>query len=165
VTGKAESQHELHITRTLDAPRDLVWQAWTDPEHLQHWMGPEGFTATHLQYDLRPGGSWRACLLRNKIGEGCGEEAGAELWQSGKYLEVVKPERLVFTFGWDGRPDLPRHDTVITLTFEERDGKTLMNFHQGFFATAEDRDGHRGGWNSSFGRLEHFVQEFTRQNF
>jgi len=68
-------------------------------------------------------------------------------------LRVVEPERLVFTFHWDNRGGLPTPETTITVIFEERDGKTTMHFHQAFFETIEDRDGHNGGWNSSFDRL------------
>jgi uncharacterized protein YndB with AHSA1/START domain len=154
-----EAQGHLHITRVFEAPRTLVWKVWTDPEHLKHWMGPRGFVVMHMQHDLRPGGKWRICLHRAVAGEGCGDVRQADLWQSGEYREVVEPERLVFTFGWDGREDIPRHDTLVTITFEEHDGKTTMNFHQAVFPTIEDRDGHGFGWNSTFDRLEEYVRE------
>ena len=163
--GKAEAlaeQYELTLTRTFDAPRALVWAAWTDPAHLQQWMGPRGFVASHAQYDLYAGGKWRACLHRIETGKGCGESAGEDLWQSGMFLEVKAPERLVFTFGWDGREDMPRNESVVTVTFEERRGVTHMNFHQAFFPSAADRDGHEGGWNSTFDRLAEFLREAAR---
>ena len=69
-------EHELRITRTFNAPRRLVWQAWTDPAHLQQWMGPRGFTATSLEQDVKAGGKWRVCLHRDEPDEGCGETAG-----------------------------------------------------------------------------------------
>ena len=66
-------ERELVITRIFDAPRALVFKAWTDPAHVKQWLGPRGFTATHLERELRPGGAWRACLRR--------DETGDELWR------------------------------------------------------------------------------------
>jgi len=148
------SEHELRITRTFNAPRRLVWQAWTDPAHLQQWMGPRGFTATVLEQDVKAGGKWRICLHRDEPAQGCGETAGDTLWQSGTYLEVSEPERLVLSFRWEDRIDIPCHETVITLIFTEQRGQTTMSFHQAFFKSTDDRDGHSFGWNSSFDRLE-----------
>jgi uncharacterized protein YndB with AHSA1/START domain len=136
----------LVITRVFDARRELVFRAWTDPAHTARWMGPRGYTAMHMKQDLRPGGAWRACLRKDDNGE--------ELWQGGVLREVVPPERLVFTFGWytdDGRPG---HETVVTVTFADEHGKTRMTFHQAAFETVGQRDGHQGGWNSAFDRLE-----------
>jgi uncharacterized protein YndB with AHSA1/START domain len=143
---------ELLITRTFDAPRELVFKMWTDPAHLIHWMGPRGFTFSELSYDVRPGGKWRGRLR---------EDNGArDLWQGGVYREIVPPERLVFTFYWDNNamgPD-PEHQTIVTITFTERDGKTTMSFHQAPFVAAEHRDGHVLGWQSAFDRLVDYIQ-------
>jgi uncharacterized protein YndB with AHSA1/START domain len=151
------AQHELTITRVFDAPRDLVWEAWTDLEHAKNWAGPRTFTAVHLDHDIRPGGKWRGCMHRDPY-PGT-DQPTLNLWQAGEYLEVVKPERLVFTFRWDNRDGNPTPETIITVTFEEHDGKTMMHFHQAFFQTAEDRDGHNAGWNSSFDRLVDHLRE------
>jgi uncharacterized protein YndB with AHSA1/START domain len=152
-----QTPYELSFTRVFNAPRALVWKAWTDAEHAKHWAGPRGFTAMHLDHDIRPGGKWRGCLHRDP--DPGTDQPTMDLWQGGKYLEVVEPERLVFTFRWDNRGDLSAPETVVTITFEEHRGKTTMNFHQAFFKTAEDRDGHNGGWNSSFDRLADHLQE------
>src|SRR5712691_4337552 len=98
---------ELVITRVFDAPRARVFKAWTDPAQAKQWMGPRGFTATHLEGDLRSGGAWRICLRRDDDGE--------ELWQSGVYREVVEPERLVFTFAWDQEGGRRGHETLVTI--------------------------------------------------
>ena len=72
----------------------------------------------------------------------------------------MKPERLVYTFKWDQNPGLSENvETVITITFEEHDGKTTMNFRQAFFVTSADRDGHMRGWNSSFDKLDDYLRE------
>jgi uncharacterized protein YndB with AHSA1/START domain len=144
--GEAPAERVLRLTRRFDAPRELVFRAWTDPAHARRWAGPRGFTATHLEQDLRPGGAWRTCLRRDATGE--------ELWQGGVYREVVVPERLVFSFAWDGEDGRPGNATLVTVTFAERDGKTEMTFHQEVFDTMANRDGHQGGWTSAFDRLE-----------
>jgi uncharacterized protein YndB with AHSA1/START domain len=148
-TATASAERELIITRIFHAPREFVFKAWTDPEHGKHWMGPRGFTATHQEGDVQPGGRWRLCLRR--------DDTGDELWQGGVYREAVEPERQVFTFAWDGENGHRGHETLITLTFAEHEGKTKMTFRQGVFESIEQRDGHQGGWNSTFDRLEEYV--------
>jgi uncharacterized protein YndB with AHSA1/START domain len=103
-------QHELRITRTFDAPRDLVFKAWIDPAHASHWWGPRHHPATVLEMDVRPGGNWRNCLKSTETGE--------ELWQGGVFQEVVAPERLVFTFAWDEAGERGI-ETRVTVTFSE----------------------------------------------
>jgi uncharacterized protein YndB with AHSA1/START domain len=160
VSSTATAQHELHITRVFDAPRELVWKVWTDPEHMKHWAGPRQFEARHIENDPQPGGKWRLCLHTDGFDIGDGELKKFDLWQGGKNLEVVPPERLVYTFKWDESPGLSANlETVITITLEEHDGKTTMDFRQAFFATAGDRDGHMRGWNSAFDKLQDYLTE------
>lgn len=139
-------QRELVITKVFDAPRELVFSCWTDPNHLAEWWGPKGFTAPSVTVNVTEGGAWRTCI-RDQAGDG-------EYWSSGVYLEVVPPERLVFSFAWD-RPDA--EDTLVTVTFAERDGKTEMTFQQSGFHTVESRDGHTEGWQEAFDDLAHYV--------
>ena len=160
VSSAAIAQHELHITRVFDAPRELVWKMWTDPEHMKHWAGPRQFEARHIENDPRPGGKWRLCLHTDGFDTGNGAVQAFDLWQGGVNREVVEPERLVYTFKWDENPGLSANvETVVTVTFEEDDGKTTMNFRQFFFVTPEDRDGHRRGWNSSIDKFEDYLRE------
>jgi uncharacterized protein YndB with AHSA1/START domain len=145
-------ERELVITRVFDAPRALVFKAWSDPAQAARWMGPRGFTASHITNDPRPGGAWRLCLRRDETGE--------ELWQGGVNREIVEPERLVFTFAWDREDGSPGHETLVSVSFVERDGKTTMTFRQATFDTVESRDGHQGGWTSTFDRLaEHLARD------
>jgi uncharacterized protein YndB with AHSA1/START domain len=159
VSPKVRTQHELNITRVFDAPRELVWKAWTDPEHLKQWFGPRQFESLDLTVDVRAGGKWRDRLHSDGFTDSAGEWRTADVWQGGEYMEVIEPERLVFTFHWEEGSGLPEHDTVVTITFQEHGGKTTMNFHQAFFVTLEDRDGHMKGWNSSLDKLEEFLRE------
>src|SRR5512142_2051607 len=80
------------ITRVFDAPRELVFEAWTDPAHFTHWFGPYGFTTplSTISLDVRPGGAWRATMIATD---------GAQAPIDGVYREVAKPKRLVFTTG------------------------------------------------------------------
>jgi len=159
VSPTVRTKQELQITRVFDAPRELVWKAWTDPDQMKQWRGPREFEARNLTADVRPGGKWRTCLHSDGFDTGDGQKRSLDLWQGGEYVELVEPERLVFTFHWEEGTDLPEHDTVITITLEEKNGQTTMNFHQTFFVTEEDRDGHMRGWNSSFDRLNDFLRE------
>lgn len=152
---RQDSQRALVITRVFDALRALVWKAWTDPAHARRWMGPRGFTATHVANDLRPRGVWRACLRRDDNGE--------EYWQGGVYLEIVAPERLAYSFSWDDTNARRNRATLVTLSFTERRGKTTMSFRQEVFETVEERDGHQPGWNSSFDRLAELLAQTQRK--
>jgi uncharacterized protein YndB with AHSA1/START domain len=139
------AERELVITRTFDAPRELVFDAWTSSSHLMNWWGPSDYPVTHVTMDVRPGGRWRNCLTSPTTGK--------ELWQGGVFREVVPPERLAFTFAWeeDGERGL---ETLVTVTFAEQGGKTRMTFRQAPFRSVGERDGHQGGWSGSFDRLD-----------
>ena len=144
---------DLTITRVFDAPRDLVFEVWTNPDHLARWWGPTGFTAESVTVNLTEGGGWRT-FIRS-------EEYGVERWTRGVYHEINRPERLVFSFAWEEPEGVPGHDTLVTVLFEERDGKTEMTFHQEIFETVEDRDGHDHGWRASFDDLDGYFKEVT----
>jgi uncharacterized protein YndB with AHSA1/START domain len=139
------------ITRVFDAPRELVFKAWADPEMCRQWMGPRQYPAFHVEGDMRTGGKWRIGLRA--------VDGSRELWQGGVYREVVAPERLVFTFAWDQDDGSRGPETLVTLTFADECGKTRMTFHQGVFNTAPNRDGHIQGWNSGFDRLADFLRQ------
>src|SRR5215472_1505321 len=149
--------YELSITRTFDAPRELVWKAWTDPEMAKEWMGPRGFTTTEFTTSTEAGGSWHLTM----VGERPGSDQVVTLGQGGTILESRPPELLKYTFGWDNRASLGLGDgpkeNVITIRFEEQGGKTVMHFHQAPFATESERDGHNGGWNSAFDFFADFI--------
>ncbi len=146
-------QLTLVITRVFDAPRSLVFQAWTEHEHLMRWCALTGFTVTHAQGDLRPGGIWRSCMR---------SPDGVDLWVGGVYREIVKNERLVFTHVWDGKDGKPGHETIVTVTFAEQGKQTKMVLHQANFKSVGSRDGHQGGWSESFIRLGDYLKELQK---
>ena len=148
-TNDAAADRELLITRLYDAPRQLVFDAWTKPEHLEQWQGaPKGMTVTVERSDIQPGGKFKLCMH--------GQD-GTDHWLQGEYREVTPPERLVFTHAWlnaQGECGIP---TVVTLTFTAQGDKTLLTLHQTGFSSVRDREGHREGWTSTFDRLEEYL--------
>jgi uncharacterized protein YndB with AHSA1/START domain len=120
---------EIVMTRVFDAPRELVFEMWTNPKHLVHWWGPRGFTTTIQEMDVRPGGHWR------KIMHG---PDGANYPNHSVFLEVVRPERLVYTQGGrrEGGPSVEFEQTV---TFDDVGGKTRVTMRL-LFPSAEQRD-------------------------
>ena len=147
--GTATAASELVITRTFDAPRDLVWKAWT--EDMDKWSAPPQFTMPVSEGDIRPGGKWRACMKNRRD--------GTELWLGGVYREVVKPEKLVFTHAWDGPDGKPGPETLVTVILVEKGGKTEMHFRQTGFDSVESRNGHGEGWNECFDLLDDFLSK------
>ena len=140
----------LVLTRVFDAPRALVFKAWSSPTHLANWFGPKNFTLPFCEMDFRVGGRYRACMR--------GPD-GKDYWVEGVYREIVEPERLVFT--WErNRPDDPdRGNTLVTVTLEEvSGGKTRLTLHQATFDTPDIRDSHGHGWTEALERLDEYVK-------
>ncbi len=145
-----ERERELVITRIFDAPRHLVFRAWTEPDRAARWWGPQGFVTTYWDMDIRPGGAFRVCMRSPQ---------GTEHWKRGVYREVVEPERLVFTFAWEDAEGKPGRQTVVTVTFGERGDKTELMLRQGVFETVATRDDHRRGWTSTLQRFAEYLAE------
>jgi len=137
----------LELTRIFSAPRPLVFEAWTKPEHLVQWSTPKGITMPFSEGEIRPGGDWRSCMRLPD---------GTELWLSGKYLQVVPNELIEFTHAWEENGKRG-HETVVTVRFSDHGSKTKLHFRQAFFDSAASRDGHRGGWNECFDKLAEFL--------
>jgi len=108
------SDREIMMTRVFDAPRRLVFEAHSTCEHVKHWWGPRGFTLVSCTMDFRPGGAWR--YVQRKAN-------GTEYAFRGEFREIVPPERIVWTFEFEG---MPGDVAVETMTFVEQDGKTIL---------------------------------------
>jgi uncharacterized protein YndB with AHSA1/START domain len=144
------ADRELVITRVFDAPRSLVYKAWTEPEHMIHWLGPEGFSSKILKSELKVGGTYRFHMR---------DPQGGDHWQQGIFREIVPPQKLVFTYEWaDAHGRATRPQTIVTITLDELDGKTRMTLRQGRFESVTARDDHQGGWASSFNRLAGYLK-------
>ncbi len=145
----SEKDRELVITRVFNAPREVVFRAWTDPAQLAQWYGPEGFTLPFLEMDLRPGGAWKKCLRSPE---------GKDYWRHGIFLEISPPRRLAFTYLSDDPNSDPEHETIVTVTFAEQGNKTLLTLRQANFESVAARDAHNFGWNSALTRFGQFIQ-------
>jgi uncharacterized protein YndB with AHSA1/START domain len=114
MTVTIKSDLEVEISRVFNAPRRLVFEAHSKPEHMKRWWGPRGNTMVHCEMDFRTGGRYRFVLRKDK---------GEEYAFRGEYREVVPPERIVQTFEFEG---MPGSISVETLTFTEHDGRTTV---------------------------------------
>ncbi|MEX1254886.1 MAG: SRPBCC family protein [Dehalococcoidia bacterium] len=148
------SDLEIVMTRVFDAPRELVFEAHSKPEHIRRWWGRLGSTLPVCEMDFRPGGAWRFVERQSD-----GEESGFR----GEYREIVPPARIVQTFEFEG---MPGHVSLETLTFVEGDGRTVLT-STSVFESAEDRDGMlqsgaEQGANESMDRLAEHLAEMKR---
>ena len=146
---------ELVITRVFDAPRETVWKAWTDPEHFMRWWGPKGFTVPACKIDFRVGGKYVYCM-RSPEGQDC--------WGTGVYRDIAPMKRIVCSdcfadekgnvvpashYGMQGEWPL---EMLVTVTFEEEDGQTVMTLrHDGI--PPEITSDCEEGWSGSFDKL------------
>jgi uncharacterized protein YndB with AHSA1/START domain len=149
------TQREVVITRIFDAPRSLVFQAWTDPKHMANWWGPNGFTNPVCEMDVRVGGAYHIVMR--------GPD-GADYPCRGVYREIVEPERLLFTNLAVDKEGNVLLDGFTTVTFEEHGGKTKLTLQTratGLVAGAERMlAGMEAGWTQSLDKLsEHLRQE------
>ena len=145
---------ELRITRTFDAPASVLFALWSEPRHMKRWMGPANFTCPEVEIDFRVGGTYRAMIKSAERGEN---------WFGGVYREIEQDRRLVFTFAWDNDGPSTGVETLVTITFEERDGKTVQTFHQKPFLSVERRDSHVGGWNGAFDKQQAYAAKIAKE--
>ena len=159
-------QQELVITRVFDAPRELVWKAWTEPERFMQWWGPKGFTSPVCKIDLRVGGKYLNCMRSPE---------GKDYWSTGVYREVVEPERIVCTDSFadaEGNvvpathygmsPDSPL-EMLVRVTFEEHEGKTKLTLQHVGIPAGEMSELTGAGWNESFDKLAESLKVPSRR--
>lgn len=165
MTAQRTSDDEFIITRVFDAPRELVWKAHTEKEHLAQWWGPKGFTVHPAKLDLRPGGTFHYAMRAS---------SGEEMWGKFVYREIVPPERLVWVNSFsdpegntapvpmaEGWPT----EMLITMTFTEEDGRTTLNLRSVPINASDEerrtfREGHdsmRQGFGGSFDQLAAYL--------
>ena len=150
LTVTTPSDREIVMTRVFDAPRDLVFEAHTSCEHMSRWWGPRKYETVSCEMDFRPGGAWRI-VHRGPEGEIPGFR--------GEFREIVRPERIVWTFEWEG---MPGHVSVDTLTLEEHDGKTTLTATS-VSDSVEDRNGMlesgmESGASETYDRLDEYLE-------
>jgi len=148
-------ERELVVTRVIDAPRDVVFKAWTNPERVMRWWGPKGFTTPFCRIDLRPGGVFHYCMRSPE---------GRDYWGIGVYREIVEPERIVYTDAFadaEGNPvppaqyGMPDHppETLVTVTFVEHEGRTKLALRHSITESVPEYDACRQGWAEMLDRL------------
>jgi len=170
-TVTPEPPKEFVITRTFDAPRDLVWKTWTDIAHLQKWFGPTGATISTAKMDFKPGGTFHYCMRTAD---------GLEMWGKWTFREIVVPEKLVLISVFSDKnggitrhpmaPDWPR-ETLSTTTFTENGGKTTVTLRWAAHnATDIERKtfdaAHAGmtqGWSGTFAQLEQYLAKVIKE--
>ncbi len=155
-----KDRNELEITRVIDAPRGLVWKAWTEPDQFVKWWGPKGFTAPVSKIDLRVGGKYLSCMR---------SPDGQEYWSTGVYREIVPLQKIVCTdsfadregnivpasqYGLSGEWPL---QLQVTVTFEEVDGKTRMTLRHEGLPSGLMSEQTEAGWNQSFDKLSELL--------
>jgi len=139
----------LVLERVFAAPAPVVIAAFTDANELAKWWGPEGFAVPSLDFPARAGERYRVEMKPPE---------GDAFRLTGEFREVDPPERLAFTFNWEP-PDPDDVETLVTLSFRDRDGSTAVALEQGAFKTEARRELHRDGWGESFDRLERLLAE------
>ncbi|MBB6732553.1 SRPBCC domain-containing protein [Cohnella zeiphila] len=123
---KAEGNHFI-AERVFEAPRELVFKAFTEEEHLRQWWGPRGWVLTVCNVDFRPGGSWHYCMKCEDRNQG--DFYGMESWGKAVYREIEEGEKIVYVDYFsdaEGKESAEMPSTQVTLTFEENDGKTKV---------------------------------------
>ncbi|MES2779520.1 MAG: SRPBCC domain-containing protein [Bacteroidota bacterium] len=158
-----ENENNIVITRTFKAPRSLVFDAWTQPEHIKNWWAPKGFTNTYCTVDLRIGGEFRYCMTNPE---------GAEFWGKGVYKLIDKPNHIQCTDTFtdkDGNPVAPSHygmqldtlsDSLVDVVFEEQNNQTTVTITvTNMIEVGEEREMARQGWNDLFDNLDIVLAE------
>lgn len=150
---QSEDLPELVSVREFDAPRELVWKCWTDPEHFPHWFCPKGFTTTLCEMDVRQGGGYRIHWQ---------DKQGNTYPNKAEYREVTPPGRLVYADTWDDdRPE--NEEVVVTVIFEDLGGRTRMT-SRSLFSSHDHLErikamGVEAGWAMFLDRLDTFLGE------
>ncbi|HEY3063319.1 MAG TPA: SRPBCC family protein [Chloroflexota bacterium] len=155
LTVTLPSDREIVLTRDFDAPRDLVFEAFTSCQHMAHWWGQAGSTLVTCDMDFRPGGSWRYVERDSK-----GDEWGFR----GEYRAITRPEQIVWTFEFEG---MPGHVSEETMIFEDLGGRTRI-VGTSVFSSQEDRDGMiqsgmEKGATEAYDRLAEYLRTLARR--
>jgi uncharacterized protein YndB with AHSA1/START domain len=145
---KDAEKTSLEIKRFINAPPGRVYEAWTDPEQVKEWWGPEEVKTRHFTADPRVGGKYRWDLINQE---------GEEMSVFGEYRELVPGKKIVFTWKWDDDENWKMRKSVVTIELTDRDGGTEVKLTHEQLPSEESRDRHNAGWNSVLDRLQQFV--------
>ncbi|HET9823735.1 MAG TPA: SRPBCC domain-containing protein, partial [Chitinophagaceae bacterium] len=150
---KVSSEREMTLERVINAPRALVFAAWTDPRQLEKWWGPKGFTNPVCDVDVRPGGK---ILIHMRA------EDGAVYPMDGEFHEIVEPKKLVFTSAALDKNGKRLFEVLNTVNFTEENGKTKLKIHAAVSKITDEGkpfiEGMNEGWNQTIDRLDDYAQ-------
>lgn len=146
MSGTAEKT-SLEIKRLIKAPRDRVYAAWTDPEQLKQWFGPENVRTRNLVAETRVGGKFRWDLTSPE---------GEEMTVEGKYCELQPGRKIVFTWRWQDDEAWENNDSIVTIELSDAAGGTELRLLHEQLPSEQSRDNHNEGWNSLLNKLENF---------
>ena len=158
-------RREITLTRLVDAPREIVFQAWTDPAHLARWFAPEGFTVFECRADARVGGRWKLTMRAN---DALAARIGRDHPAGGEYLEIERPTRLVFTNDALDATGNVVVEGLTTVTFEDVGGATRLTLHTRAAGTGERvsfmLSGMEQGWSETLMKLSAAAAGFARRD-
>lgn len=145
-TPETTTDLAVRLERTFDAPADAVFDAWTNPEVLRRWWAASPTGTTPLaEVDLRVGGRYRLAMIN--------EDGGQAFTVGGEYVEVDRPRRLAYTWTWENSEDSDAENSLVTLVFEESDGRTTVTLVHTGITSQESRDKHAHGWGGCYDNL------------
>ena len=145
MTSDAADQEPVVLTRLIDAPRDHVFRAWTDPDQLRRWWGPGAFSCPEAEVDLRPGGSYRLVMAPTE---------GEPFVLGGTYREVDPPSRLVYTWRWETGPAADGSESLVTVEFFEHGAATKLILTHTEFPASHGPAPYAMGWEGGLEKFE-----------
>jgi uncharacterized protein YndB with AHSA1/START domain len=145
-----KTEQSLEIRRVIKAPRDRVYAAWTDPEQLRQWFGPENVRTRKLVAETRVGGKFRWDLTSPE---------GEEMTVEGEYRDLQPGKKIVFTWQWQDDEAWQHHNSIVTLELSDAPGGTELRLLHQDLPSEESRDRHTEGWNSLLNELKKFLRE------
>jgi uncharacterized protein YndB with AHSA1/START domain len=144
----AEEKPVLHLSRFIAAPRDRVFTAWTTPEAIKVWFGPEDCRVLKAEVDLRVGGEYSFSLSTQRLGQ---------IKVSGRYREVTPPAKLIYTWRWEGHSELTIGTSLVTVEFLPSGAETEIRLTHEQLPSTDSRDRHGHGWSGALDNLEKYL--------
>ena len=150
MSGKTAEKTSLEIKRLINAPRNRVYAAWTNPKQLTEWFGPENVRTRDLVAETRVGGKFRWDLINPE---------GEEMTGQGEYRDLQPGRKIVFTWQWEDDETWENHNSIVTVELSDAAGGTELRLLHEHLPSEESRDNHNDRWKSSLNKLDKFLSE------
>jgi uncharacterized protein YndB with AHSA1/START domain len=144
----AEERPLLQLSRVVAAPRERVFAAWTTPDAIKDWFGPGSCRVLDVEVDLRVDGEYCFSFSTEQLGE---------ITVRGQYREVTPPAKLIYTWRWEGNPELASGTSLVTIEFIPAGNSTEIRLTHEQLPSLESRDNHQRGWSGAFDKLEEYL--------